>query len=461
MAINAAIIVLLIGIPILVKLLADLRFGLYIIILISVAMPIANRVLPGGYIPFGVFIDLLLLLIFGIIMARSINNWIIDPDNYKLSNLSNPISVLVMIWVAYWMIQVFNPAGTVGGWVYGIRSVIRMMIIYFIIQSLLNTPSHIKRFTDFFIIIGLLAGLYGIYQEFFGLPSFDMKWATATEERIGLLYIGGKWRKFSFMTDPSAFGLFMAFISIMTAFLSIGPNSTRRRVFYLVTCIVCLMGMLYSGIRTAFAVVPVAVFLYVLLNINKTKTLAFAGFSALFFVVIYFGPFYGKTIMRFRSAFNPGEDASMQVRDVNRERIQPYIYDHPFGGGLTTTGSYGIRYSPGHPLAGFPPDSGFMKILLELGWVGLLLEMILFSVVLGIGISNYYACSSEKTKAYMAAYIVGFFAMTIAYYAKKGVDQFPINFLLYSTFAIVRNLKFLEKEKSPPNYIENGERSKA
>jgi putative inorganic carbon (hco3(-)) transporter len=71
---------------------------------------------------------------------------------------------------------------------------------------------------------------------------------------------------------------------------------------------------------------------------------------------VVFTPFFkGKTVERLRSAFELKENASLNVRDVNRKLIQPYIYAHPIGGGLATSGKPGEAYNPDHRLAGFPP----------------------------------------------------------------------------------------------------------
>ncbi|MTI20551.1 O-antigen ligase domain-containing protein, partial [Fulvivirga sp. RKSG066] len=294
---------------------------------------------------------------------------------------------------------------------------------------------------------GLIVALYGIYQEFIGLPGYDLKWATATEERINLLFIQGKWRKWSFLSDPAIFGLFMAFGAIISFILTLGKFSLKRRAFFAFSGTMMLLAMFFSGTRTAYVMLPLAVIIYVLINISKVKTLMFAVASCILFLVVYFGPFYSKPIVRFRSAFNPSEDASMNLRDLNRQSIQPYIYSHPIGGGLTTSGVYGERFSPGHRLAGFPPDSGFMKTLLETGWVGLLLLLTMYSIILGVGINNYYKCNNPKIKAYYAAFIASFFALTVALYAKENIEQFPQSLILYGIFVLMYKMPSLEPKK--------------
>jgi len=442
---GAIILVGLIGVPIAIYTLINNQFGYLFLMVFSTFIGYISRVLSIN-VPFGVGIDLLLFLMFsGIVLEQIFSN---REGKSKDFSLTNPVSVMLIIWVAYLLLQAFNPAGTLAGWLFGLRNIIRVIMAFVIAQRVFKDMKSVDIFVNTFIGIGLIVALYGIYQEIVGLPDYDLKWATATEERINLLFIQGKWRKWSFLSDPAIFGLFMAFGSIVGFILSLGPYGWKRRCFFVIAAICMLLAMLFSGTRTAYVMLPLAVIIYVLINISKIKTLVFAIISLMLFIVVYFGPFYSKPIVRFRSAFNPSEDASMNLRDYNRQRIQPYIHSHPIGGGLTTSGSYGERFSPQHPLAGFPPDSGFMETLLELGWIGLIIQLTMYAVILSVGVDNYYSCRSDKTRYYYAAFIASFFALTIALYAKKNIEQFPQNLILYGIFVLMYKMRQFDKNET-------------
>ncbi|MGL1489090.1 hypothetical protein ACSTJG_25000, partial [Vibrio parahaemolyticus] len=77
-----------------------------------------------------------------------------------------------------------------------------------------------------------------------------------------------------------------------------------------------------------------------------------------------------QNILRFQSAFRPNNDASYRVRIFNQARIKPYIWSHPIGGGLGSTGEWGKKFAPNSYLANFPPDSGYVRTTVELGYVG-------------------------------------------------------------------------------------------
>lgn len=430
---------LIVGIPIVLYSLGNNRFAYMVLIVFTTFMAFVTRLFSID-VPFGVGIDaFLLLLLFGIIVE-----YIFSQNRASIAkefSFTNPISIAIIVWTAYLLLQVGNPSGTLAGYMFGLRNILRGLVTFIIAQRVFNRLGFVHFFVTFFVALGVIIAVYGIYQEFAGLPSYDLKWATLTKERINLLFIQGKWRKWSVLSDPAIFGLMMSFGGIVACLMALGPFTWRKKLFFVCSGLLMLLAMFFSGTRTAYVMIPIALGTYVIINIAKIKTLVFACVSALVFLVIYFGPFYSKPIVRFRSAFNPSEDASMNLREYNRERIRPYVHSHPIGGGLTTTGGYGERFSPGHPLSGFPPDGGFMKTLLETGWIGLLIEMGVYFTILAVGMSNYYNSRDPVIKTYYAAFAVSFFALTIALYAKENIFQFPLNFILYGIFVMMYKLR--------------------
>src|SRR5690606_2488622 len=119
------------------------------------------------------------------------------------------------------------------------------------------------------------------------------------------------------------------------------------------------------------------------------------------------------------------EDASLNVRDENRKSIQPYIYENPFGGGIASSGVEGMRFSPNHPLAGFPPDSGLLMTALETGWIGLLLNIIFLLSMIYSGIYYYFRMANEEYKKYIVAIICGIFSIMVTLYSQATIGQMP------------------------------------
>ena len=162
------------------------------------------------------------------------------------------------------------------------------------------------------------------------------------------------------------------------------------------------LGMAFSGTRTAFSIVPAGLILYILMTITQKRTLLIACVGLAAFVVIIWGPIYGNpTVNRIRSTFEFSEEASMKVRDMNRQAIQPYIYSHPIGGGLATSGMQGFEYNANHILQAFPPDSGFLRTAVETGWIGLAIQCILYFTMLFSGVKVFYNTNNRLIRTYI------------------------------------------------------------
>jgi hypothetical protein len=155
---------------------------------------------------------------------------------------------------------------------------------------------------------------------------------------------------------------------------------------------------------------------------------------------------------RIRSTFD-SKEASLNVRDLNRHYIQPYIYRHPFGGGVATSGTDGKRFYPNHLLAGFPPDSGFLKVSLEQGWIGLALTIFYNLVILYQGISYYFRMRNREYKIYMVAMLASLFSVIVTQYAQVSVGQIPHAIFIFSSISLMKRLLEFDEEKAQEETI--------
>jgi O-antigen ligase len=202
---------------------------------------------------------------------------------------------------------------------------------------------------------------------------------------------------------------------------------------------------MFSGTRGAYVLPPVAMMLYSIIKFNR-KVMLGALVGALGFAALIFVPTSNSTIYRFQTAFKPSDDASFNVRKINQKRIQPFIQSHPLGGGLGSTGMWGKRFSPNSFLANFPPDSGYVRVAVETGWLGLLIFCTLVFIILKVGINNYYTIKDPTLKSICLAMILVAFAYHIGNYPQEAIVQFPSNTLFYLVAAIIVITKRLDDE---------------
>lgn len=421
----------------------DPTFGLFFLIAYSYFLFFVGRLLLPQRLPLGLGVEVIQIVLFsGLIIwsgAKRKINW---------TFFKNPITYALLLFECYNLLQALNPnAVSIVAWVAYVRILLFDLVLYFILGNLITSKAVVIKFTKFWLFLSLLAAAYGMYQEFFGYQDFEWLDINSSPETLGLIQNGGFLRKFSFMSDVTTFGIVMAYSAIVCGVLAMGPFGLTKRVALGACALILMVGMSYSGARTATAMVPIGFLMYVLMNINNKGTFLILAILIFGLVVLIYGPFYGATAIRLRTTFQPSKDASMNVREINRARIQPYIRSHPIGGGINTTDSEGKLLSPGHILAGFPTDNGFLKTALTIGWVGLILQMTLYFIVISIGIKNFFLAEDPVIKSLYCGYIAMFFSLIIANFTQWSLVQKPTSILVPFIFILMPNLIKFDKSK--------------
>jgi hypothetical protein len=171
--------------------------------------------------------------------------------------------------------------------------------------------------------------------------------------------------------------------------------------------------------------------------------LLFASVGIALFLL--FGPFrYNPIISRIMTTFEAKQDPSNMLRDANRKYIQPYIYKHPLGGGLNTCSEEGKRFYPNHILAGYSPDSGYMKIMLDQGWIGLALNIIFYFIFLQRGITGFYDSKNPEIKTIYIALTTCLFSLVVGQYSQLGIQQYPQILFFFASLVIFYKLKMYD-----------------
>jgi len=425
----------------------DTQMGLYINVIYCFFAFAFSRYFFNDEFPTGVASDIL--------VVATLFSFFIKRTNLKSSLekfIRTPVVIAILVLFIYLLIELFNPyAHSFNGWYQTFRKSLGALFLLFIAYRAFDDYNSIKKFLTLLFIVCTISGIYGCIQQWHGLFDFERAWAMADENRFGLIFINGDFRKFSTMSDPTAYGIMMASCGIL--FTILAWNEKKRYIKLIVFAGVSFMflGMAYSGTRTANAMAVAGLAMFMLLTINKKNTRIFAVSSGMAFLVLMYGPFYGNsTINRFRTTFNGTNDDSYKVREVNRAFIQPYIYSHPIGGGLCTTGGGGLRFNPTHYLAGFPPDSGYLKKALETGWIGLIIICVLYFVILKNCIRGYFEEEDPNKKILFAACCAFLFSFYVADFAQDAIGQITDVVVYYPLIAITLKLKDI-------HYKEEGE----
>lgn len=394
-------------------------------------------------IPLGILVEVPLYLGFIKFMTQRKN----DTDSIE-STPMHVISIFMIIITLYNLLQLLNPNSIdFVAWIFTFRRILMYGLIYFLAIKIFSSLRDVVFFFKYWLILIFVAAIFGCYEHWFGLFDFDYNFVTSSPVLEQLFSMGnGEYRIFSIFSDPSAFGLGMATTLVFSLVLMIYTKGIKKKFLFFLVNIFLLLAVAYSGTRTAYFIIFAGICFYLLLTITQKRTLIIAFISFLLFAFILFAPIYNnQTTNRIRSTFEFSNDASMNLRNINREKIRPYIYTHPMGGGLSTTGGAGETYTPDHVLAGFDTDSGYVRIAVETGWIGLVIQCLFYLYILNSGLKSYMKSSNKLTRFYLLAALTCIFSFVIAQYGQDATDQTPLCFLFYPCLAFLSKANYLHK----------------
>ena len=435
---GGGILALIIGLPAIYIITLYPKMGISILIIASFFISYVSEFLPDS-VPIGTLLDgITYLLILGLfIKQRKERNWIW---------FKNPISYIIIIWLAYNLCEALNPISpSILAWVYTVRTVGFIMLMYFVFTYQIRSVTFIKFLFKLWLVLAAIASISAFQQEKFGFFGFEKKWLYADAGRVSLLFIEGHMRKFAIFSDPVTFSYNMVIASLLCISLITGNLRLYKKIILGCMAFFFLYVMLFSGTRGAYVLIPAGLVMLAVLKFSK-RVLIFSLIAGFFLGVLILMPTSNPLIKRFQSAFRPTKDASFNVRAENQKRIRPYILSHPIGGGLGSVGIWGRRFAPNSMLAKFPPDSGYVRVAVEMGWIGLLLFCTLMFIVLYSGINYYYLIRDPELKTYSLAMILVIFALNVGSYPQQAIVQYPTNILFYLAIAILVVCNRLDKE---------------
>jgi putative inorganic carbon (hco3(-)) transporter len=422
----------LIGFPMVLYCLFNITFSLSLMLLTAVMVVFAAKYTGA---PIGTLLDLLILLSAVGILLRQIKE-----RDWSFAN--SPLGIVVAIWLYYNILQVLNPwAESKMAWLFTVRSVAIQQTVFFIgAYAFQNNRRGIVNILKLIIGACAVGAWYGLKQHYIGFSGQEQAWIMADKLRFELYYQWGMLRIPSYCYDPTTFGILMACFAMFCAALFMGPTNRWQKALLGFMAVSALWVMAFTGTRTAFALVPLGAVFYGGLILSRRVLLVGSVFAVLGLGFILKSTSSG-VVYRIQSAFRPTEDDSMNLRLENQKKIQPYILSHPFGGGLGSCGVWGKRFNPDSELSKFPHDSSFVRMAVELGWIGLILYTLFHYYVLRTGLYYYIRCEDPLIKAVYAGITTWCFMLSVACYAQEAILQLPMNVIYNIFLAILVTLK--------------------
>ena len=260
----------LLGVPLLLICLGNLQVGIWVLLWAAFFIMGIKRFMPGE-VPLGLFLDALLFLLFFGLFIKQLRR----PD-WSFAN--NVVGLCIVGWLIFNLLEFFNPvAASRLAWFYTVRGMAAWLLLYFIAMYAFNSLSYITLVMKTMIGLSLLAALYGLKQEFFGFNQGELNWLNADPERFELIYQWGRYRIFSFISDPTAYGILMGYMGLFCGVLALGPYKRWQKVVLAVCTMLLWWPVAYAGTRTAYILIPAGCIFYVMLNPTRRVLLVTAA----------------------------------------------------------------------------------------------------------------------------------------------------------------------------------------
>ncbi|MDE3254121.1 MAG: O-antigen ligase domain-containing protein, partial [Bacteroidota bacterium] len=349
--------------------------GLYTAVLLGFLLIGLGRYVKGVQVGLGM--DAILVLTF---LALFFNRF---HQKIDWAPAKKDITLLAAIWFGYSLLEVVNPeARSFEAWFSGRGIGLYMFLIVPMTLLFINSNRKLDIILYIWGICSLLATIKAIMQVKWGVDPWEQGWLNEGNYKTHVLF--GKLRAFSFLSDAGQFGANQAYSGVMAAIVAGSFRNKMIRFFFIIVAISAFYGMIISGTRGALSIPFTGFGLYFV--IKKNKLILATGALLLVLIVVFFKfTSIGQgnaEIRRMRTAFDPN-DASLQVRLANQNKLKSYMASRPFGGGIGHGGVKAQRFLPNAYLSQIPTDSWYVLIWVEQGIVGLLLHLaILFYVLI-------------------------------------------------------------------------------
>lgn len=366
----------------------------------------------------------------------------------------NGMLLLYVIWGVYCVTELFNPNNVQEAW----NLAITYYFVYPAICAIL-VPLTIRKTNNIVYLLVLwsvfiiFAGIRGYIQKNYGFNAIEL-YFLFEQGGASTHIIWSGIRYFSYFTDAANFGVHMAMGILVFSISIFSVKNIFLKAYFLFVIAVAIYGMGISGTRSAIAIPLGGLFFYIFLSRNWrgffTSILALLALF-LFFRLTTIGN-SNEYIRKMRSAFTPSQDASYNVRVINREKIKVYMENKPFGYGLGL-GAKAERFKP-KELMPLPSDSWLVNVWTDTGIVGLVLYVLLHCILFAwCSWILMFKVSNKRLRNLVTAWLCANAGFYFSAYT-NDVMQYPNMIVVFTGFAlcfaapiIEKQEKFLEQEQ--------------
>lgn len=386
----------------------------------------------------------LILLAIAIIDVRQ------DPQFNRAANL---MAVAIMIWCGLCFIEVFNDSCSLGinvaTWFTGARILaIQLVWILLVFSIYISSPKILMTYLKIWALLSIFSAFWTWKQVNFGFTTAENIWMETRGRTTHIINGGTLIRYFSTFNDAANYGCHAASAAIAFIIFGITNQMKRAKIFFFLVALAVIWGMFQSGTRTAIFCMGAGLAVYIILSKSIKIAVPFSIFFVVAAILLVFTTIGNgnQQIRRMRSAFNK-EDASANVRDINKEAIKKYIRDIPWGIGLGMDSKNVPANNKFKKLSTIPPDSEYVFIWVHTGPIGVtVFACCMFLIFIGGCQVVMFRLKNKTLIGIGAGFCCAFVSINLGGYANQVLFQYPNGLTFFGGMAIVYILPYLEPE---------------
>lgn len=366
----------------------------------------------------------------------------------------NFMLLAIIIWCGLCTIEILNDTCGLGlqinAWFVGFRLMALHLIWIIIVFSLyITNPESLIKYLRLWAGLSLFSALYTWKMKNIGLTAAETTWLYSPGNRTHLLNAGTLIRYWSTFNDAASYGCNASASSI--AFLIFGITSKLKydKIFFFLTSAAVFWGMFQSGTRTAI-ITFIAGFIIFLFLAKSTKILIPSAVAGGFFLFILMFTNIGNSnqqMRRMRSAFKGRQDASANVREINKTAVAKYMKEAPWGIGLGMLSNDIPANNKFRKLSEIPPDSEYVFIWVRTGPIGVtVFTCCMVMMLLGGCWVVLFRLKNPSLVGIGGGMCAAFVSIHLGGYANQILFTYPNALTFFGGMAIVYLLPYIEPE---------------
>jgi hypothetical protein len=360
----------------------------------------------------------------------------------------------ILIWCGLCTLELLNDTCGMGmdvaAWFSSFRLyALHLVWIILVFSIYISSPERLIQYLKVWALLSLFSAFWTWKQKNMGFTPREYAFVyygagTATH----LLNGGSLIRYFSTFSDAATYGCYAA--STGVAFIIMGITSKIKwdRIFFLIIGVCVIWGMFQSGTRTAIFSLAAGFMLYIVLSKSFKIAIPFGIFFVFFMSFLIFTNIGdgNQQIRRMRSAFDKN-DASANVREINKEAIRKYLRDAPWGLGIASTQANIPANNKYRKLSDIPPDSEYVYMWVHTGVIGICVFVFCMALMLaGACWVVMFKLKSPSLIGIGGGLCAAFAAIQLGAYANQILFQYPNGVTFFGGLAIVYVLPYIEPE---------------